>query len=168
MGCRNAVLVRYKVYIEDEDTSSGGTGGGSVTPMDDVTMVGGLSLGEEGTITVPEWDRDVELSNGKRKIAPLTLKYKLKGKTIPTHKFFANWWANRNSICKKVRVEILNRAWELQYTFVYLGVEFAGFKMEDQDLGSPKLGIWECTLRPYDVMMTDENGNVIVPAGGPS
>jgi hypothetical protein len=160
MGCRNALLVRYKVFIDEE------TGPASTVPLDDITMAGGLSLGEEGTVTIPEWDRDIDISNGKRKIPAVTLKYKLKGETLPTFKYFADWWNKRNSVCRNVRIEILDRAWQLLYTFVYTGVEMGGHKMEDQDLGTPKLGIWEVTLRPYDVYMTDENGNIIISPGG--
>jgi len=106
---RNAILVRYKVFIEDDDTASGGSGGGGVIPVDDIIAVSGLTLGEEGTVTVPEWDRDTEISNGKRKLMPLGLKYKLKGNNLPTFKFFSDWWANRNTQIKKIRVEICDR-----------------------------------------------------------
>lgn len=163
---RNAILVRYKVFIEDDDTASGGSGGGGVIPVDDIISVSGLTLGEEGTVTVPEWDRDTEISNGKRKLSPLGLKYKLKGNNLPTFKFFTNWWENRNSQIKKIRVEICDRAWKVLYTLVFTGVEISGHKMEDQDLGTPKLGIWEVTTRPYDVFMTDADGNIIVSEGG--
>lgn len=159
----NAILVRYRAKFTIEGTAPAGF----VAPsgyINDITKVGGLNLGEEGSVTVPEWDRVTEISDGKRKLVPITLSYMLKAvapddPTMKAFEFFMRWFKYRASVTMRADIDITNRNWETLYTFAAKGVEMTSHKMEDQDLGTPKLGVWDVVLRPYDIKLVS-SGNV--------
>lgn len=138
----NALLVNFKVQI------------GS-TILNDIIAVNGFDLGEEGQIEVPEDDRIAMISNGRRKIPELVMKYRLiKGSTADggTHKFFKDWWDAKEGNNKDVTVIWLERDRKTEiFRWIYEDCEFAGFKGEDQEYASPKLGIIEMKFLPYDV-----------------
>lgn len=161
MACRNALLVRYKVRVEEEAPTPAGC-----IPADpsvwwkDITKVTGLGLGEEGEVDVPEWDRKVKVSDGKRDIKAMSMQMKIMS-DLTAFNFFLSWYQFRADACRGVYIDICDRAWNTIFTFKYTGVEMRGFNMEDQELGQTKLGYVDMMFSPYDVLMLDPLGNVI-------
>lgn len=139
----NALLVNFKVQIDG-------------VVLNDIISAAGFDLGEEGQIEVPEDDRIAMISNGRRKIPELTLKYRLlKGTTGDggTHKFFTRWWDSRAGNNKDITVVWLERDRKTEiFRWVYEDCEFASMKGEDQEYASPKLGIIELKFLPYNVV----------------
>ena len=144
----NALIVRFKVDIIDPN--------GVTTEVRDVTEVQGFSLGEEGTIEVPEWDRNALISDGKRKIPEITMKYRLMNELV-THNYFIEWWDTRHGCNRDIVITWANRAWEPLFRWTYSDCEFVKFMGEDQELGQTKLGIIELKFLPYEVTLVNPN-----------
>lgn len=142
---RNALLVRFAVFLDGVE-------------LKDVISFNGLSMGGEGVIDIPEWDRTALISNGKRKVSEIVFKYRLM-ETSSTHETMTAWWGNRSLQNKTVNCTWYNRAWEFLLTWSFLSCELAELKAEDQELGTPKLGIFECKCYPYDVEMLKTGSN---------
>ena len=142
MGKTNALIVRYKVEIDNQDIFGS-----------DIISIAGFNLGEEGSIEVPEWDRNAIISDGKRKIQPITLKYRLM-RGLQTHTYFKEWWDERNTSNRDIVVIWTSRDFNNElFRWVFLDCEFNKFTGEDQELGATKLGVIECGFLPYEVDM---------------
>lgn len=140
MGKTNALMLRYKVEID-------------LKPISDIITITGFSLGEEGTLEVPEWDRDALIADGKRKIQPVGLKYRFM-KGLETHKYFKEWWDERHSSNRNIVVIWTSRDRNNElFRWVFEDCEFNKMTAEDQELGTPKLGTIECGFLPYEVRM---------------
>lgn len=136
----NALILRYRVEIDNEDIFGS-----------DIISVAGFDLGEEGTIEVPEWDRIALVSDGKRKIVDVALKYRLMD-DMKTHDYFKDWWDTRAISNRDISVIWTSRDYDRElFRWVFLDCEFRKFNGEDQELGATKLGVLECTFAPYDV-----------------
>lgn len=142
MAKTNALIVRYKVFITDAATN--------VKEVKSITKVGGFSLGEEGTITVPEWDRDAMIADGKRKLKEVTMQYRLMA-GLDDHRYFLSWWKARAGDNRDISVVWYDRAWTELFRWNWEDVEFAAFNGEDQELGSVKLGLIDVKFLPYEV-----------------
>lgn len=164
MACNNALMIRYRVRL---------TPGCNVNPallplvptgaIANITRVTGISLGEEGEIEVPEWDRKSKISDGKRVLPVLGLQFRIDG-NLNTFNFFSNWFRYRNDSFFNINVEITRRDWSVLHTYEYLDTEMRSFVQEDQELGATKLGLVDMSFSPYDVLLKDSLGNYIVPA----
>ena len=85
MAKTNALITKFKIEIN-------GVGNfGS-----DIVSVGGLSLGEEGEIEVPERNRIALVSDGIKKYEPLAIRFRLVSGLV-TFDFFLDLWNNRAS-----------------------------------------------------------------------
>lgn len=138
----NALLINFAVVVD-------------TTRVYDIISAAGFDMGEEGQIEVPEDDRIASIANGRRKIPEFTLKYRLLATSMDTkgtHKFFTDWWKTREQNNKTITVVWLRRDRSKEiFRWVYQDCEFVGFKGEDQEYASPKVGIMECKFLPYDV-----------------
>lgn len=154
---RNATMVRYKVTVYDDADGSSGT----KKEIPNIISASGLSLGEEGTIEVPEWDRVTMIADGKFRVPELDMKYRLDGASdYATHKYFSEWWGERNGKNKAIAVSWTDRAYQVLFTWFFTSCEFVKFTGEDQELGSPKLGVIELKFLPYNVKLIN-NSSVV-------
>jgi hypothetical protein len=140
MGKTNALIVRYVVEIEKN---------GTYQTVPDITSVNGFDLGEEGTIEVPEWDRDVMVANGKRKVGEVSLKFRIM-QNMQTFAYFKEWWDNRGGDNRTIKVTWCKRNWVPILEWIFEDNEFAKFGGEDQELGTVKLGYIENKFYPYE------------------
>ena len=85
MAKTNALITKYRVEV-DTDNIFGS----------DIVQVGGLSLGEEGMIEVPEQDKIAQVSDGVVKYAPLDIKFRL-SEGLVTFDYFLALWDERAS-----------------------------------------------------------------------
>lgn len=157
MGCGNALLIRYKVRIKDE---SSGLGGQPFDPMGLITIkqisrVTGLGLGDEGTITLTEYNKIVTIPDGRRKLPNLGLQMRMDGSVAAIFHltFFEDWWEERQSKTYTIAVDITKRDWTPILTLEYQGSSILSHNYEDQDLGAPRLGFVNMTFAPYDVVL---------------
>lgn len=138
----NALLINFAVEIDGKRIS-------------DITSWAGFTLGEEGQIEVPEDDRIASIADGRRKIPSVSCKYRLLKSSLQeggTHKYFSDWWDAREGDNRTITVVWLERDRKTEIMrWTYVDCEFSGFKGEDQDYASPKVGVMELTFLPYDI-----------------
>lgn len=141
----NALLINFAVEIDG-------------VRVKDIISAAGFTLGEEGQIEVPEDDRIASIADGRRKIPELTMKYRLLKTSTDsggTHKFFSEWWKTREGNNKVVTIIWLQRDRKTEIMrWTYADCEFVGFKGEDQEYASPKVGVMELKFLPYDIDMS--------------
>lgn len=142
MARTKALMVRFAVEIS--------LNGSAPKKIQDIIAINGLDLGKEGTIEVPEWDRNVQISDGKKKLSDLGVKFRI-NEGSDTFKFFLDMWKDRANAEVDIDIIITKRNWEELYRYKATGCEMLGFKGDDQELGSPKLGINELVFAPYDM-----------------
>lgn len=157
MGCNNALLTRYRVRIREENA---GLGGQAFDPLGlivqkNIISVTGLSLGELGRISLLEYDKVVEIPDGRRRIPPLGMALRLDGSagSLAQQLFFEQWWDDRSNITRTIIVDITKRDWSLLFRFEFLGCMINSFSFPDQDLGAPQLGVIQMGFSPYDVRL---------------
>lgn len=166
MGKTNALILRYVVEIEE---------GGTYKTVPAITSVAGFDLGEEGTIEVPEWDRDAMVADGKRKVGEMNMKFRLMQDMI-TFAYFKEWWETRSGNNRNIKVTWCKRNWVPIVEWIFEDTEFIKFGGEDQELGQVKLGIIELKFLPYEKRIQypantsaplDPNANKITVASAP-
>lgn len=168
MGCSNALMIRYMVQFKPGACNGYAGLGALVTDSTDtkqsitnvvpgLTRVTGLSLGEEGTIEVPEWESKAMISDGKRSLPTLGLQFRVDS-DLRTFKLISGLFENRASITLDVNVYITKRDWSPLYIYYYQDCEIRSFTQEDQELGQSKLGIIDAVFAPYNVLLKKANG----------
>lgn len=164
MACNNALMIRYRVKA-----NPGCNVNANVTPLipagpiTNITRVTGISLGEEGEIEVPEWDRKSRISDGKRNLPVLGLQFRIDGNQN-TFNFFATYYRYRHDTYMTFLVDITRRDWQILHTYEFVDCEMRSFVQEDQELSATKLGLVDMAFSPYDVLLKDSVGNYLVPA----
>lgn len=176
MACSNALLIRYRIRILPGDCSADNDPNMPPIPnppanvIPNITRVTGISLGEEGEIEVPEWDRKARISDGKRTLPTLGMQLRVDGELPPgseTLHFFARWFNFRHNTRFDILVDITRRDFSVMYTYQYVACEIRSFKQEDQELGATKIGLVDMDFAPYDVQLLDKNGAPVVSTVNP-
>ena len=136
----------------------------------DIITVNGFTLGEEGTIEVPEWDRITLISNGRRQIQELTMTYRLisdwgKHEYVnKTDNYLLSWFGKRGGDNRDIRIDWIARDWKsIISTWTFESCEFLMYQGEDQDFADPKVGIIEVKFAPYDVSVSTKDAGLISP-----
>lgn len=181
MACNNALLGRYKVYVDigcgadktaspykemvalisantDGVTTNGTTTNGWIYH---VTKVSGLGLGEEGTMEVPDWLKKTVQADGKRNIPQLGLQFKYMSDR-KTFTLMAAMFNQRATIKYDFQIHVTDKAFNSLYYYEYTGCEMLAFNQEDQELGQSKLIYIDTKFTVDDVKLCDTNGTVIV------
>lgn len=134
------------------------TGAANVKYLQAITRVGGISLGEEGEVEVPEWDTTSIISDGKRKIQTLTTQVRVSeafAASVTAGSSDANimalLYSLRDLITLNVYLFITARDWSVLYYYKFIDSQIKKFSQEDQELGAAKLGLIDIDFAPYDV-----------------
>lgn len=193
MACSNAKLIRFALGIKQGTCTDGwNTTGDTViealktvipaeasptTPriLANITKVGGISLGEEGEVEIPNWDVVGLISDGKRKLTNLSLSARLTKSlqlgTVDvddTVGILAHLYAKRHALAVNYYLYITDRDWNVQYYYKYIDATMKKWTQEDQELGAPKLGLIDTDIAPQDVELYDCNHNAIVTSQPPT
>ena len=135
-NARSVIVQKYKVIING-------------TELPDVVSVAGIGLGEEGTVEAAEVDQKVDVSDGVRKIDPITIKIQKK-KGLKAFSHMKDWWDNRATDYKDVSISIWDKLMtEELHRYFFPECEIKSWKEEDQERASPKIGVVTCILLPY-------------------
>lgn len=144
-------------------------GAPSALILKSITRVGGISLGEEGEVEVPEWDRTAIISDGKRKLQTLTTQVRIDGnleKNVTSSSnsasILSSIFANRNLVSVNIYLFITGRDWKTMYYYKFTDAQCKRFGQEDQELGAAKLGMIDVDFAPYDAELYDCARNQIV------
>lgn len=178
----NGKLIRYVVGITQgcgnwDDPSVASLA--SVVPVDagapsalilkSITRVAGITLGEEGEVEVPEWDRTAMIADGKRKLQTLAIQARVDEpfSNIVTSassaaNILASYFANRNLVNLNIYLFITGRDWKTLYYYRFVDSQGKKFAQEDQELGSAKLGLVDIDFAPYDAELYDCARNQMV------
>jgi hypothetical protein len=143
MAKTNALITKFKIEIN-------GVGNfGS-----DIVSVGGLSLGEEGEIEVPERDRIALVSDGIKKHEPLTIKFRLV-EGLVTFDFFLGLWNNRATENSDIAVIETRRDGVTElFRWVFTDCECKKLgSAEDLELGAVRVKEFDTIFAPNQVGM---------------
>jgi hypothetical protein len=179
MACTNAKLTRYIVTLErgcgdwagladgDNDIVLAMLPDATEVKFGKVTKVGGLTLGEEGEITIPYWDREGMTGDGKRKFENVTMQVRVDEKFVQgvnsgEANAMAHFFNVRERVKFNIHVYLVDRGWQVLYEYVYTDSTLKKWSQEDQELGSPKLGLIDLTFLPDNAKLFDSLGNQIV------
>lgn len=171
MACSNvATLVRFvgrvsKACGDDPDSPISGTD----HTFNNITKVGGLNMGEEGTVEVPDWGTKSIIADGVRVLQPVTLQFR-----VHFDPFAANsdmdtlikMFDRRSRFKYTWEIFITDRGFKVLWKFKFIQTDMKSFKMEDQELGQAKVGLIDADFLPYDVELRDCNDNIVI-AGKP-
>jgi hypothetical protein len=159
MACENeATLIRYAVRmtIECGDPVPPLPNLGIEMEFNAITKVSGISLGEEGTINVPYWGRQAQMSDGVRVFKPLAMEMRIpRDPFAPGSEFgrLAAMFNQRASLLFTIDVWITDRAFRKLMLVQFLNAEIRKFDFEDQEMGQAKVGITPVEFLPRDVKM---------------
>lgn len=174
-----AQLTRFVVKISENCASSSITAlGSSGIIFSTAIKVSGLGLGEEGTVTVPQWGVNGMLADGQRTLSELNIDFRIEDKitsalaatpaaTSPNSVLY-KMFANRASSKYDIDIAITNRAFKALFVLKYEKCDFRSLKFEDQELGAAKLGTIMTSFLPYDVKMVACDGTNVVISGRPA
>lgn len=157
MGCSNAMLMRYKVRIQEESAPGGilQIGGISGFNVASVTSVEGLSLGEDGEVSILEYDKRVRISDGIRAIPDLSMQIRIdggvSGELLMT--FFEDWYNERQKVTRTILIDLCNRAWNPVRTYEYVGCQLRNYDNGSAELGQSKLYLVNLKFTPYNVLL---------------
>lgn len=145
MGCSNALLARYAVRIDNSPFR--------LVPIKQATKIDGLSLGQDGTVSITERDKIVEIPDGRKKLLPFAIELRVDSSVMfrVVENFFMDWWNNRNKRTHTIMVDICNRAYFPYYTWYLEHCSIQDLAMTDMELGTPKLALFTMSFQPYDV-----------------
>lgn len=142
-----------------------------IYPLDNVTKVNGINLGEEGEVEIPGWDSVGLVSDGKRKLTSFTLQVRVDeaikgtGSITSTAGAMARLYKQRAALSVDVYVLITDRAWNVLWFYLMEDSTLKSWKQEDQELGAPKLGLVDLDFSPADVKLYGCDGQLIVGSG---
>ena len=171
MACSNvATLVRFVVKAE----IACGSGGAEPDPftgtllMKSITKVAGLDMGKEGEISVPFWGRLAKISDGVRVFSMLTMGMRVPLDALeaasanPDFESVLTMYDVRGQFKYNIRVIITDRAFRPLYVFRFLDCDMKELAMDDQDMASPGVGMWNMAFLPGDVRLTDCTGARVI------
>lgn len=122
----------------------------------------GLSLGEEGTITVPQWGVNGILSDGQRTISALGLDFRVESNvpatpnTTPSDtEVLVNMFSYRSATKYDIDVAITGRDFKALFIYKYKNCDFRSFKSDDQEIGAAKLGTIMTEFLPLEIELYD-------------
>jgi hypothetical protein len=124
--------------------------------------VTGLTMGEEGTIEVPQWGITGMMADGQRKLSPISMDFRIQdGVSAETDTSLTalifNMFENRGNAKYNINIYITNRAFQTLFVYNYIGCDMRSLKIEDQELGSPKLGTLTAEFLPLNVAVKSCN-----------
>jgi len=174
MGCGNTADPLVGSFIAS--LPAGGGPGGYQAAVGGITKIGGISLGEEGEVEIPDWDVVGLVSDGKRKLTTLTLQARAKTSLKNNQaslddglSVLTEFYKARHAVAANFYVFITDRSWNVLWYYLFENCTLKSFKQEDQELGTPKLGFVDIDAAPENVYLYDCSGNEIVaPASASS
>ena len=121
--------------------------------------VTGLSLGEEGTVTVPQWGVNGLLADGQRTLSPLALDFRVEDQVASTYAvasannmdMLVQMFSKRFIYKYQIEVAITDRGFKTLFIYKFKECDMRTFKSDDQELGAGKLGVIMCEFLPLDV-----------------
>lgn len=167
----NAKLIRYVVEIAPLcgdaaiQTAFGGANTGSTFRVfSNAIKVTGITLGEEGTVDVPQWGVTGMLADGQRKLSPLAIDFRVDNginegasgaapgdiATNQTDLVFL-MFEKRAVAQYNINVYITDRSFKALFVYNFLGCGMRKLTMDDQELGAAKLGVIMTEFLPLDV-----------------
>jgi hypothetical protein len=124
-------------------------------PLKQVSKIDGLSLGSEGTLSLTEFDKIVEIPDGRRKLLPIAMELRVDSSLMfrVVENFFMDWWAKRRRVTHTIMVDICNRAYLPYYTWYFYHCSIQDLAMPGMELGNGRLATFTTSFQPYDVMI---------------
>ncbi len=177
---RFAVEIVASCYVEDTQLVGLYTGARQGYQLfTNCTKVTGLTLGEEGTVEVPQWGVTGMMSDGQRKLSPISMDFRIENSITASNATAAttvapgatgpasvagiqttnntallfNMFENRGNAKYDINVYITNRAFQTLFVYSFTNCDMRSIKTEDQELGSPKLGTITAEFLPLDVVL---------------
>lgn len=153
MACANDKLFRYKVRIIGSPFE--------VLPVPKVTKVTGVSLGQDGTVEIPEYNKTITLSDGIAKFEPLNIvvRYELSPESVIAYAFFLDFWKHRSTKTYTIHVEFTKRNWCPVVIYKFMHCSMGGHSFPDTfEIGQMKTLEYAMTFYPYDVISNDLSG----------
>lgn len=149
MSCLpNHNLARYLILL-------GGPKEKYKIPILDVISVSGLGMGDQGTVTLTQQDRVVEIPDGIRKLPQLTLTFRFKNFEVISmavkDKLF-EWYNNRSTKTYDIDVFITNKTFCPSHAYRYLGSSIKDIKENDKEIGKADFSIITAIFTPYDIV----------------
>ena len=137
MSGRSVHVQKFKVFING-------------TERPDIISVDGISLGEEGTVEVSEQGLAVDVSDGRRKLKALILRFQKK-RGLKTFTYFHDWWKNRHTEFRDISIVFYDKGYtEELHRYYYKECEMHTWNEDTQDRSDPKIAQVECSFLPYD------------------
>lgn len=148
-ACSNTVsLARYIITISDPREKF-------PVLLKDVISVSGLGLGDQGSVTLTQQDRIVEIPDGIRTLPNLTIsmRFSFRDPTseIVKTKLF-EWYNSRSTKVYDVQVYITNKSFCVQHSYKYIGSSIKNISENDKEMGRSEFSIITATIVPYDVV----------------
>lgn len=169
MGCSNGLLLKYAVRIKNEGPGSSllaSTVGNGLLPITQISRVTGLGLGTEGSITLREANRRIQIPDTVRSFPDLGLRLRidadLQGQLV--FQFFTEFWQKRAGATKTIFIDISNRDRRPLFIFTYTGCSMKSYTFEDQELGVTRVGVLNMAFTPYNVDI-DQSPESLLLAG---
>lgn len=157
MSCSTVQIARYIVVMS-------GKGIKVPVPLMDIVSISGLGMGDQGTITLTQQDRIVELPDGIRRLPQLTLSFRFDSKN-PSSVFAKDklfeWYNKRNTQTYDLDVFITNRTFCPQHGYRYLGSSIKNITENDKSMGKADLSIITAVFIPYDVIALTNTAEAI-------
>jgi hypothetical protein len=135
-----------------------GPGGQPPFLLQNVMSISGLSLGDQGLVTLTQQDRIIEIPDGIRILPQLTLVIRFDNQdpisVLAKNKLF-KWYDDRNLETYDIEVYITNKTFCPQHKYAYYGCSL--FKLTENDKKMTDVSFSEHTLvvTPYDVVYFD-------------
>lgn len=148
MACTNIILARFTVIIKGDGFAKDGL------PILNVIQVSGLGVGDQGIVTVTEQDKVVEIPDGVRALPTLGLVFRL-NKSIydeAVKKGLFEWWENRATRVCDIYVNITDRNFCPQHTYLYQGCSIKSLLEDDKSVATPAVLTLNLQVKPYDVI----------------
>lgn len=120
----------------------------------DVVSISGLSMGDQGSVTLTQQDRIIEIPDGIRKLPELTLAFRfipsdLESVAVKTKLF--DWYNDRNIRVYDIEIYITNRTWCPIHKWVFSGSSIKNISENDKDISTPSLSQITASFVPYEV-----------------
>lgn len=171
-----AKLTRFVVRIKDNCYPASGS---AVLPaagqvFTNCIKVTGLSLGEEGTVTVPQWGVNGLLADGQRTLSPLALDFRIEDDIVASYvaatakptDMLVEMFAKRSDHKYDIEVSICDRGFKAIMIYKFKECDMRFFKSDDQELGAAKLGTIMTEFLPLDVELYPCNTATTTPRVG--
>lgn len=124
-------------------------------PVGDVFSVSGLGMGDQGTVTLTQQDRIVELPDGIRRFDPLTISFRFNEvdpvSLILKQKIY-QWYNERNTRTYDIEIFVTDKKFCLRYAYKYVGSSIKSIKENDKEVGRSDIPVITATFLPYDVI----------------